>query len=96
MTWTYQQKLKEARKRANLTQDEAARLVGVRERTWGAWERGAHDPAQENLRAIVEKLKVPPEQIGYEAPQGWELVPAEWIREQFSEIIERLERIRPA
>lgn len=95
MPWTHQADLRAARKRAQLTQDEAARLVGVKERTWGAWERGAFSPSEEHLRAIVEKLQVPPELVGYSAPEGWELVPAAWIQEQFAAIIEMLEGARP-
>jgi transcriptional regulator with XRE-family HTH domain len=96
MTWTYQQQLKEARIRAKLTQDEAARLVGVKERTWGSWERGTHDPTEENLRAIVSQLQIPPDLVGYEPPRGWELVPAEWIRAQFALIIGKLDDLEPA
>lgn len=93
MPWTYQEQLRDARTRAGLTQDEAAAMVGVKERTWGSWERGTHEPSQDHLRAIVEKLGVPPGVIGYEPPRGWELVPSQWMQTTLEAQRERIDRV---
>ena len=93
MAWLYQHELKEARKRAGLTQLEAAERVGVRERTWGSWERGTHDPPIDKLRQIVETLNIPPALVGYEAPEGWELVPRDWLIKEFECLHAKLNQV---
>jgi transcriptional regulator with XRE-family HTH domain len=91
--WTYSESLRAARLRMKLTQLEAATRIGVKERAWGSWERGAHAPSLEHLATIVSELGIPPEQVGYEAPQGWELVPSEWLRNAHQQIIDKLDKI---
>ena len=52
-------KLKEARKRAKLTQAEAAKLIGISPRTYWAWEAGKSQPptVEETGDAIVKRLQ---------------------------------------
>src|SRR6186997_1783165 len=84
--WTYGARLREIREAKKLTQDEAARRIGVSELSYGNWERGKQAPTDENLKEIARVFKVDPRELGYRPPQGWELVPAEWIRQRFDRI----------
>lgn len=47
--------LKMLRARDNLTQKEVAKLIGVTQKTWGSWEKGATSPTVEKVLEI-EKL----------------------------------------
>lgn len=73
--------------------DKASRMVDVTRQTWAAWEAGRQVPSHDSLRAIVEAFGCPPEFVGYEPPRGWELVPAEWIRQQHDETMALLRSI---
>lgn len=78
--WPYAKNLENIR--GHLSVSKAARMVDVDRQTWTAWESGKQRPKHETLKAIVEAFNCPPDLVGYEAPQGWELVPAAWIQEQ--------------
>jgi len=69
--------------RGSRSVESVAREVGVNRVTWHKWETGAQKPGLENLKVIVETFGCPPELVGYEAPQGWELVPREWLVKEF-------------
>jgi transcriptional regulator with XRE-family HTH domain len=91
--WTYGTKLREMRERSELTQNEAASLVGVQLGTYGGWERGTQNPTLENLRAVAEAFRIDPRELGYEPPKGWELVPSDWIRKEFTALNEKLDKL---
>lgn len=82
-TWTYGERLAAMRKASKLSQEGAARAIGVGTLSYGKWERGQQNPSDENLKAIAETFKVDPRDLGYVPPQGWELVPSAWIRDRF-------------
>lgn len=94
--------LKRARKEAGgLGMERAASRIEASRSTWDSWERQGMWPSEENLRALVEVFGIPPAEIGYEPPAGWEMVPAAWIREQnemthamLRDVLERLQHIR--
>jgi transcriptional regulator with XRE-family HTH domain len=88
-TWTFGSELKQIREAAGLSQEDVAKALDVRLGTYGSWERGTHAPRREALDRIVEFFNVPPAAIGLEAPDGWELVPAAWIRESVAAADER-------
>lgn len=88
-TWTFGPELKSLRETRGLSQEDVASALGVRLGTYGSWERGTHAPRREALDRIVEYFKVPPAAIGLAAPDGWELVPADWIRDHFDAAEER-------
>ncbi|MEU6391737.1 helix-turn-helix transcriptional regulator [Streptomyces sp. NPDC046939] len=50
------------RKRAGLTQSEAAELIGVNRSTWIAMEGGKSSPHRSNVRSIIEKFDASPEE----------------------------------
>jgi hypothetical protein len=58
-------------------------------KAYGDWERGKAVPGPDRLRAIVEQLGTPPEIVGYEAPRGYEFLPADWIRQELAAAEER-------
>lgn len=91
--WEHGEKLRTIRKAKGLTQRQAADLVGVAEQAYGQWERNKQVPELRNLRKIIEELDAPPEAIGYGAPLGWELVPADWIRQNFTDIHTKLDKL---
>lgn len=76
-----------------MSQEDAARAIGVGLGTYGSWERGTHIPRREALDMIVEVFNVPPASIGLHPPAGWELVPSEWIRHTHEEVMAELRRI---
>lgn len=88
-TWTYGADLRDMRTAAGMSQEEAASALGVRLGTYGSWERGTHVPRREALDRIVEVFGVPPASLGLDTPRGWELVPADWIRDQIAAQEER-------
>jgi transcriptional regulator with XRE-family HTH domain len=94
-TWTFGAELKQLREAAGLSQEDAAKALDVRLGTYGSWERGTHAPRREALDRIVEFFNVPPATIGVEAPDGWEFVPARWIRDELAAAEERA-RLRHA
>lgn len=85
-TWTYGADLRDMRNAAGMSQEEAATALGVRLGTYGSWERGTHVPRREALDRIVEVFGVPPSAVGLEPPRGWDLVPSEWIRSEFTQL----------
>lgn len=92
-TWGRGSDLKRFREqRLQISQQAAANRVGVSLGAYGAWERGASEPTTENLANLVASLRIPPDVVGYEAPVGWELVPAEWVRQAIDEIEARASR----
>lgn len=95
-TWTYGAKLKELRERRGFTQAQLAAKVGVQLGSYGNWERGTQNPNPKRLRELVAALDCDPNEIGYEAPEGWELVPSEWVRQQFEQMREELKDISRA
>lgn len=50
--------LREARRRAGLTQVEAARRSGIDQTTWSAYERGRREPAAATLRHLQNSISV--------------------------------------
>lgn len=82
--WPHRDALRELR--GGRSVESVAREIGVNRVTWHKWETGAQRPGLENLRAIVEAFDCPPDLIGYMPPKGWELVPAQWIRDEFAEL----------
>ena len=94
--WPHRNVLKMIRTHAgNLSAERAAARIGKSRSTWVAWESGRQIPEYESLKAIVEQFGIPPELIGYEPPKGWELVPAQWIRDEVTKldrILDILER----
>lgn len=83
--WTYGTSLRAARERKGLSQDDAARRVGVKVGAWGAWERGQQVPAMERLAKVVEVLEVEPSEVGYDPPRNMLLVGSDWARQQFDQ-----------
>jgi transcriptional regulator with XRE-family HTH domain len=63
-------RLREARKALKISQEEAARLIGVSNKAYGAWERGTSEPRDRNWRQIEEILKIRVEEIRGEPPQS--------------------------
>ena len=55
----YRENLAKARKAKGLTQKEAARLIGVSEFTWRAWELGVRTPSLQNAQKVAELLEQP-------------------------------------
>ena len=91
-TWTHGDDLRRMRLATGMSQEDAARAIGVGLGTYGSWERGTHVPRRDALDLIVEVFNVPPSAIGLDAPAGWELVPAEWVRQAIDGIEERAAR----
>ena len=89
--WPHAAALRELR--GHLSVESAARKIDVTRQSWASWEAGRQVPSYDNLRAIVEAFNCPPELVGYEPPRGYELVPAQWIREQNAEILRSLQLI---
>jgi len=83
--WTYGPRLREIRQARGLSQEEAAAKVGVRLGSYGAWERGGQNPTLENINAIADAFEIDPRELGYSPPEGWDLVPSEWIRAEFEQ-----------
>lgn len=52
------ERLKESRKAAKLTQKEVATELGITEATYNRYEKGAHSPTPETLRALCLILNV--------------------------------------
>jgi transcriptional regulator with XRE-family HTH domain len=88
-TWTHGSDLRAWREQQGISQERAGRLVGVTVKAYGDWERGKTVPGPDRLRAIVEHLGAPPEVVGYEAPRGYEFLPADWIRQELAAVEER-------
>ena len=52
-------RIKEARKSAGITQEEMSKLFGIPKRTIGNWETGERKPAKYVEDLIVEKITCP-------------------------------------
>lgn len=52
----FSERLKELRKKANLTQVEVAEKLGISQPAYASWERGVKKPTQENLVRIAQVL----------------------------------------
>ena len=92
--WPYGDALRRAR--GNLSAERAAGKVGMSRAAWVAWEAGTRAPKAETLKALCDEFKIPPSEIGYEAPEAWEFVPTEWIQAEFRALREQLQPIRRA
>ena len=58
------QKLKEYRKKANLSQEQVAEKVGLAEKHYGRLERGACMPALETFFKLISVLNIPLAEFG--------------------------------
>ena len=61
-------KFKEYRKNANLTQEALAEKIGIAEKHYGKLERGAFVPSLETFFKLVEVLKIPFSEFGFNLP----------------------------
>ena len=61
-------RLRAARKALNLSQEDAAHLIGVSFKTYNSWENGKSEPRDSNWRKIEEQLKVSAEEMRGEPP----------------------------
>jgi len=52
--------IRKYREAAGLSQEEAARKIGVTLGAWGKWERGETDPPVSRLAGIAEVLDIDP------------------------------------
>lgn len=60
-------KIREARKAANMTQEQLARVIGINRATLSKYESGAIDPPTSQLQMIANALEVEPwELMGFE------------------------------
>lgn len=89
--WKYGKQLRELR--GPLSVEKAARKVGVGRQSWVSWEAGKAIPRYDNLKAICEAFDCPPEMIGLEAPEGWELVPRDWLIKEFECLHAKLNQV---
>ncbi len=92
-TWPHGKALRNIR--GALSMEKAARTLDppMSRAAWESWETGKRRPSDESLKAIVEAFQCPPESIGYIPPEGWELVPREWLTVEFREIHEKLDKL---
>jgi transcriptional regulator with XRE-family HTH domain len=51
-------RLVEAREKIGLTQEELAQSLGIKPRTYAAYERNERKPRENNLKKICDKLNV--------------------------------------
>ena len=58
----------QARRAVGLTQDQAARRLGVMPGTWAHWEQDRHAPTIPMLRRIAELLRTSPADLLRESP----------------------------
>ncbi len=61
-------KFKEFRKKANLTQETLAEKIGIAEKHYGKLERGAFVPSLETFFKLVQVLKIPFSEFGFNLP----------------------------
>lgn len=52
----FSERLKELRKKANVTQVEVAEKLGISQPAYASWERGVKKPTQDNLVKIAQVL----------------------------------------
>lgn len=83
-------RLRDARKRAGLTQVQLAKAVGIDESGLNAWERGGRLPETQSLVRLSETLDV---SIDY-LLRGKEPVGIEWLSRGLRALAEDAERIR--
>lgn len=57
--------LKALRANSNLTQKEAANIIGVSRDTWNSWEKGRSVPNARNIDTIIKCFNVPYENIQF-------------------------------
>lgn len=69
--------------------EKAAGRIRASRSAWDSWERQGKWPSHERLAQIASEFGVPPSELGYEPPDGWELVPAQWIRDEYAAAEER-------
>lgn len=87
---TFKQRLRDLRLRRGLTQDEAARAIGVHSRGYQFWEQGRHIPGLKSLEKIAAAFNVSTEYFMEPA----ELPEADReLRRQLGEINQRLANI---
>ena len=60
---TTAQTIREARLAAGLTQEAAARKLGVSLTSWCRWEQGVSLPKLQNIRPIADVLGIEPEKL---------------------------------
>jgi DNA-binding transcriptional regulator YiaG len=61
MTRPFSDRLKTARRKAKLTQSQAAKLAGVKLRTWQEWEQGRATPHRIVQQAALAAMKAQPQ-----------------------------------
>lgn len=54
----FTERLKELRKRNNLTQKELAEQIGIKQNSYSDWETGKNEPSFENLIKLANLLEV--------------------------------------
>ena len=75
------QKLKEFRKKANLSQEQIAEGAGLAEKHYGRLERGTCMPTLETFFKLIEFLKVPISEFGIRIDEGRQKKREELIKE---------------
>lgn len=58
-------KLRNARLRKNVDQEQLALKLDVSTSTYARWEQGRGEPTLANLRALCRFFRLPPEELGY-------------------------------
>lgn len=59
-TMTFGEKLRQARKAANMTQKELAQAVELKHNAVSNWEKGVSSPDPDTIRRLCEILRMPP------------------------------------
>jgi transcriptional regulator with XRE-family HTH domain len=90
-------------RKPGMSQEDAARRVGVTGSMYGKWERSEAIPSPENRLALARLFDVPADTLGYELPEDYTPEPPEWFTRAHEEtlthlqtIIEKLERLESA
>ena len=53
--------IRDLRKAAGMSQEEAAERIGVSNATWSRWEAGKHVPTSHHLREVAEVFRINPD-----------------------------------
>lgn len=77
-------KFKEYRKNANLTQEALAEKIGIAEKHYGKLERGAFIPSLETFFKLVDVLKIPFSEFGFNLPNDKNDLKEKLAREIYS------------